>query len=140
MGHRSHYVEPKPDSMVTMVSLTSILPPILAVSAVAYAILAVRVARTTPENPNNLISIFLFLVAGMVSGAALSYGATDANVFGVGRTLSFFSAGFVPVVFFLIYREFTVGKAHPILIALLCTIPMATTVLALTNSMHHMLW
>ena len=140
MGHRSHYVVPKPDSMVNMVSLTSILPPILAVSAVAYAVLAVRVARTTPENPNNLISIFLFLVAGMVSGSAFSYGATDANLYGIGRTLSFFSAGFIPVVFYLIYREFTVGRAHPILIAMLCTIPMATTVLALTNSMHHMIW
>jgi len=140
MRNRSHYVVPKPDSMANMVSFTSVLPPILAVSAVAHAVLAVRVARTTPQNPNNLISIFMFLVAGMVSGAAFSYGAMDANFFGVGRTLSFFSAGFVPVVFFLIYREFAVGKAHPILIAMLCTIPMATTVLALTNSMHNMLW
>ena len=140
MGHRSHYVVPKPDSMAGMVSLTSILPPILAVSAVAYAVLAVRVARTTPQNPSNLISIFLFLVAGMVSGSAFSYGATDANLYGIGRTLSFFSAGFVPVVFYLIYRQFTVGKAHPILIVMLCIIPMATTVLALTNSMHGMIW
>ncbi len=140
MGHRSHYVVLKPDSMVNMVSFTSILPPILAVSAVAYAALAVLVARTTPQNPNNLISIFLFLVAGMVSGSAFSYGATDANLYGIGRTLSFFSAGFVPVVFYLIYREFTVGKAHPILVAMLCIIPMATTVLALTNSMHYMIW
>ncbi len=140
MGHRSHYVALKPDSMVIMVPFTSILPPILAVAAVAYAVLAVRVARTTPQNPNNLISIFLFLVAGMVAGSAFSYGATDANLYGIGRTLSFFSAGFVPVVFYLIYREFTVGKAHPILIAMLCIIPMATTVLALTNSMHDMIW
>ena len=140
MRHRSHYVAPKPDSMAGMVSLTSILPPILAVSAVAYAVLAVRVARTTPQNPNNLISIFLFLVAGMVAGSAFSYGATDATLYGIGRTLSFFSAGFVPVVFYLIYREFTVGKAHPILVAMLCIIPMATTVLALTNSMHEMIW
>ncbi len=140
MRHTSHYVVPKPDSMGFMVSLTSVLPPILAVAAVAYAVLAVRVARTTPQNPNNLISFFLFLVAGMAAGSAFSYGATDANMYGIGRTLSFFSAGFVPVVFYLIYREFTVGKAHPILIAMLCIIPMATTVLALTNSMHEMIW
>jgi len=130
MRHTSHYVVPKPDSMGFMVSLTSILPPILAVAAVAYAVLAIRVARTTPQNPNNLISFFLFLVAGMIAGSAFSYGATDANLYGIGRTLSFFSAGFVPVVFYLIYREFTVGKVHPMLIAMLCIIPMATTVLA----------
>ncbi len=140
MRHRSHYVVPQPVSMSGMVSWTTLLPPVLAVSAVAYAILAVRVARTTPQNSNNLISFFLCLIAGMVAGSAFSYGAVDANLYGIGRTLSFFSAGFIPVVFYLIYREFAVGRAHPILIAMLCIIPMATTVLALTNSMHGMLW
>ena len=57
-----------------------------------------------------MVSFFLFLIAGMVAGSAFSYGATDATLYGIGRTLSFFSAGFVPVVFYMIYREFTVGR------------------------------
>lgn len=123
-----------------MVSLTQIIPPVLAVSAVAYAALAVRVSRSTPQNPNNLMSFFLFLIAGMVAGSAFSYGATDATMYGIGRTLTFFSAGFVPIVFYLIYREFTVGRPHVLTIVMLAIIPIATTGLALTNSYHGIIW
>ena len=140
MRIRSHYVVPVPDSMTNMLSLTQILPPFLAVSAIAYALLAVRVARSTPQNPNNLVSFFLFLIAGMIAGSAFSYGATDATLYGIGRTLSFCAAGFVPIAFYLIYREFTVGHPHVIFIVMLAIIPFATTVLAMTNSQHNMIW
>ncbi len=128
MRNRSHYVAPVPDSITNMLPTDpDICPPVLAVSAAAYASLAVRVARSTPQNPNNLVSFFLFLLAGMVAGSAFSYGATDATLYGIGRTLSFFSAGFVPIVFYLIYREFTVGRPHALLIVMLAIIPVATT-------------
>ena len=140
MRHRSHYVVPDTDSIAQMLSLTQFLPPVLAFSACAYAALAVRVARTTPQNPNNLVSFFLFLIAGMVAGSAFSYGATDATLYGIGRTLSFFSAGFVSVVFYMIYREFTVGPPPAIFIIVLAIIPVSTTALALTNSQHQMIW
>ncbi len=140
MRNRSHYVAPVPDSMTTMLPTTLYLPAILAVSAAAYAILAVRVARSTPQNPNNMVSFFLFLLAGMIAGSAFSYGASDATFYGIGRTLSFFSAGFVPIAFYLIYREFTVGRPHTLLIVVMAIIPVATTILALTNSLHHMIW
>jgi len=140
MRNRSHYVAPVPDSITNMLPTTLYLPAILAVSAAAYAILAVRVARSTPQNPNNMVSFFLFLLAGMIAGSAFSYGATDATLYGIGRTLSFFSAGFVPVAFYLIYREFTVGRPHTLLIVVMAIIPVATTILAMTNSQHHMIW
>jgi diguanylate cyclase (GGDEF)-like protein/PAS domain S-box-containing protein len=140
MRHRSHYVVPVPVSITGMFSMTSYLPAILAVSAAAYAILAVWVARSTPQNPNNMVTFFLFLLAGMVAGSAFSYGATDATLYGIGRTLSFFSAGFVPIAFYLIYRGFTVGRPHPLLIVVMAIIPVATTILAMTNSQHHMIW
>ena len=77
---------------------TELLAPALGVSSAAYAILAVWVARSSPQNPNNLVSFFLFLIAGMVAGSAFSYGATDATLYGIGRTLSFCFSGFVPIV------------------------------------------
>jgi diguanylate cyclase (GGDEF)-like protein/PAS domain S-box-containing protein len=123
-----------------MLPTTLYMPAILAVSAAAYAILAVWVARSTPQNPNNVISFFLFLLAGMIAGSAFSYGATDVTLYGIGRTLTFFSAGFVPIAFYLIYREFTVGRPHALLIVVLAIIPVATTILAMTNSQHHMIW
>ncbi len=122
-----------------MNALTEFIPPVLAVSATAYMALAMYVAWLTP-NSNNHVSLFLALVAGLVAGAAFSYGAENATMFGIGRTLSFFSAGFIPVVFFLIYREATVGPPHPLLVAMLVIVPVVTTGLALTNSVHNMIW
>ncbi len=120
--------------------LDLIVTPFLAVTAIAYAVLAVHVARSAPQYANNMVSFLLFLIAGMLTGSAFSYGATDANFYGIGRTLSFFSAGFIPIVFYIIYREFTVGAPNPLLIIMLSIIPVATTGLALTNSMHNIIW
>lgn len=120
--------------------LTQILPAVFGFSAVLYLWLAVRVSRASAESSNNAISYFLFLIGMMIAGSAFSYGATDANIFGIGRTLTFFSAGFIPVVFYGIYREFTVGKPNGIVLALLSIIPIISTGLAMTNELHHLIW
>ena len=122
-----------------MVALTEFIPSILAVSAAAYVALAIRVARSA-QNSNGLVSFFFALVAGMVAGAAFAYQAESATMYGIGRTLSFFSAGFIPVVFFLIYREYTVGPPSALFVSVLVIVPVVTTGLALTNSLHEMIW
>ncbi len=121
-------------------TLELVLPPVLGVSAVGYAVLAVRVSRSGPQYANSTVSFFLLLCASLIAGTAFSYGATDPNLYGIGRTLSFFSGGFIPIVFYYLYREYTVGPPSGILIAMLAIIPMATTALALTNSMHNIIW
>ena len=123
-----------------MIALTTIVPLVLAVFAVLYLGLAAFVARSTPQNPNHLISGFHVLIACYVASAAFSYGATDATLFGVGRVLALFSASFIPVMFYLVYRRYTVGAPHPLVIAMLSIVPIATTVLALTNAQHGMIW
>jgi diguanylate cyclase (GGDEF)-like protein/PAS domain S-box-containing protein len=120
--------------------LSPLVAPFLAVFAVAYAGLAVRVSRTGPQYANNMVSFFLFLIAGMVAGSAFKYGATDASLFGIGQTLGLFSAGFIPVVFYVIYREYTVGSPSAVIIVMLSIVPLVTTALALTNSMHSIIW
>ena len=120
--------------------LSPLVTPFLAIFAVAYAGLAVRVSRSGAQHSNNMVSFFLFLIAGMIAGSAFSYGTTDANLFGIGRTLSFFSAGFIPVAFYIVYREYTVGPPNTLIIVMLSIVPVATTVLALTNSMHNLIW
>jgi diguanylate cyclase (GGDEF)-like protein/PAS domain S-box-containing protein len=122
-----------------MNGLIELVPPILAVSAVAYVVLAIHVGRSEP-NSNKLVSVFLALVAGMVAGAAFSFNADSVTMYSIGRTLGFFSAGFIPVVFFLVYREYTVGPPGSLLVSILIIIPVVTTGLALTNSMHNMIW
>jgi len=123
-----------------MDQLDAVLPGIFAFAAIVYLWLAVRVSRVSDASSNNAISYFLFLVGMMVAGSAFSHNATDPNIFGIGRTLAFFSAGFLPVVLFRIYREFTVGNPHGLVLALLSIIPLITTVLAMTNELHHMIW
>ncbi len=117
--------------------LESALPMILAVAAVVYLGLAVFVSRSSPQS---IIGFFLFLLGIMVAGSAFSYGTTDPNLYGIGRVLSFFAAGFIPVAFYSIYRQYTVGPARTLIIAILSIIPIATTALAMTNAMHGMIW
>jgi diguanylate cyclase (GGDEF)-like protein/PAS domain S-box-containing protein len=120
--------------------ISPLITPFLAIIAIAYAALAVRVSRYGTQYANSNVSFFLFLIAGMLAGSAFSFQASDVTYYGIGRTLSFFSAGFIPVVFYAIYREYTVGPPNAIFILMLSIVPMATTALALTNSMHNIIW
>jgi diguanylate cyclase (GGDEF)-like protein/PAS domain S-box-containing protein len=120
--------------------LVPLITPFLAIASFAYAALAVSVSSTGDQYANRTVSIFLFLIAGMLAGSAFSYGAIDATVYGIGRTLSFFCAGFIPVAFYVIYREYTVGAPSALTIAILSVVPLLTTGLALSNSMHNMIW
>ena len=98
-----------------MEQLTLVLPTAFGFAAVVYLWLSVRVSRASSQSENNAISYFLFLIAAMVGGSAFSYGTTDGNMYGIGRTLSFFSAGFLPVVLYTIYRQYTVGPPRPLI-------------------------
>ena len=117
-----------------------LLVPFLAIAAIAYAVLSVRVSRAGPKHANSMISLFLFLVACMLAGSAFSHQATDLSLYNIGRTFTFFSSSFIPVVFYLIYREYTIGPPHVVMVVVMCIVPTLTTALALTNSMHHLIW
>jgi diguanylate cyclase (GGDEF)-like protein/PAS domain S-box-containing protein len=123
-----------------METLELFLRPTLGVAAVLYLALAVRVARAGPQHRSSVIAFFFFLAGALVAGAAFSYTTNDPSIYGIGRTLTFFASGFLPIAFYVVYREYTVGPPSAILIAMLSVIPIATTVLALTNSMHEITW
>ena len=120
--------------------LETLLPAVFAVTTVLYLWLAVRVSRASVEHANSTISYFLFLIGLMIAGSAFSYEARDPLIYGIGRTLTFFSGGFLPVALYSIYRDFTVGKAPPLLIVALSIIPLLSTVLAMTNELHGLMW
>ncbi len=115
----------------------SLLPPLFGLAAVLYLGLAAYVSRSAPDS---LVAFFLFLIGIMIAGTAFSYGTDDQTLYGIGRTLAFFSAGFLPVAFYMIYRQYTEGPASSLMIAILSIIPITTTVLCLTNSMHNIIW
>ena len=123
-----------------MGDLELFLRPVFALAATLYLGLAIYVARSSAAHTNSVIAFFLFLIGVLVAGTAFSYGTQDPNIYGIGRVLSFFASGFLPIAFYIVYREYTVGAPGPLIIAMLSVIPIATTVLALTNSVHNVIW
>ena len=107
--------------------LETFLRPAFAISAIIYVGLAIHVSRSSPQYANNIIAFFLALVGVLVSGTAFSYGTTDPTIYGIGRVLTFSASGFLPIAFYVVYREYTVGPPRAILIAILSVIPIATT-------------
>ena len=120
--------------------LDVLLRPFFAIAALIYIGLAFRVSRSAPEYSNNIISFFLALLGVYVLGAAFSHNATESSIYGIGRVLTFGASGFLSLTFYLIYRQFTTGPPRPIFVAVLSIVPIATTILAMTNSMHNMMW
>lgn len=118
-------------------ALEVLLTPVFGLSSMLYLGLAVYVSRSSPQS---IIGFILFLIGVMIGGTAFSYGTTDAGLYGIGRVLSFFSAGFIPVAFYVVYCQYTVGPPKKIVIAFMSLIPIATTILALSNSMHSIIW
>ncbi|ANO51001.1 hypothetical protein BA177_07060 [Woeseia oceani] len=105
-----------------------------------YLWLAMRVQRAASDSSSNTISYFLFLVGTMVLGTAFSLNTQDPDLYGIGRALTYFSAGFIPVAIYYQYREYTIGPPPAWFIGLLCVIPAITTVLAITNPLHELIW
>ncbi len=123
-----------------MSAFSPITTAFLAVASVAYLVLSARVSRHGPLYSDHLGGFLLLLIAGLLAGSAFSYGTNDVDFYGIGQTLIFFSTGFIPVVFYLIYRGYTVGPPNALTVIVLCIVPLSTSMLALTNSMHHILW
>ncbi len=121
-------------------NLELILRPIFAIAALAYLGLSIYVARSSVQYTNNIIAFFLFLIGSLVAGTAFAYGTQDPNIYGIGRTLSLFASGFLPIAFYIVYRDYTVGAPSPIIVAMLAVIPIASTALALTNPIHNIIW
>ena len=120
--------------------LPQTLPLAFGLSAAIYLGLAVALARRSEETANSSISYFLFLIGAFVAGAAFSYQATDLTLFSIGRVLTLFAAGFIPVMLYRLYREYSgIPPSTPMMLAL-SIIPAVTTGLAITNPIHGLLW
>jgi len=123
-----------------MAMLAQILPVAFGLSAVIYLSLAVRVARNPQGTANAAISYLLLLVGTLVAGAAFWFGTADFTLFRIGRVLTVFAAGFMPIAMYRLYRDYIGEPLPPAMLLLLSLIPSVTTLLALTNPVHGLLW
>jgi diguanylate cyclase (GGDEF)-like protein/PAS domain S-box-containing protein len=117
--------------------LDTVLPTVFALSSAIYLGLAVYVARSSPQS---IVGYFLFLIGILIAGTVFTYGSADPHLYGIGRTLTFFAAGFLPIAFYSIYRQYTSGLPGPLLLAALSVVPVLTVLLAVTNPLHNMIW
>ena len=115
----------------------ALVVPVLALGALGYLALAVYISRRSPQS---FVGFFLFLIGMLVTGSVLSLSQSDLNVFGIGRVIAYFSAGFMPVVFYAIYRQYIEAPPSRWLLLVLSIIPTVTTLLALTNPLHYLIW
>ena len=120
-----------------MPGMETLLPPIFGIAALIYLGLAVYVSRSSPQS---VIGFLMFLMGVMVAGTAFAYGATDLTLFNIGRVFNFAAAALLPVAFYVVYRQFTAGPPNKFILAALLVIPLCTTLLALTNSWHGIIW
>ena len=117
-----------------------LVPVLFACAASAYGWVAVRLYRSGREPGANIAALFSFLLGTMILGSAFAYAAADATLYSIGFVLRFFSDGFLPVVLYLLYRHYTASRPHAAVVTALCVVPVTTTILALTNPLHHLLW
>ena len=121
-------------------NLTLILPLVFAIAAIIYLWLGIRTSHQAGPEEYNAIGPILFLIGVMIAGSALTFNTIDPAVYNVGRVLGFFSAGFLPVVLFTIYRQYVVGTPSKQVLAVLSIVPVLTLILAVSNPWHNMLW
>jgi PAS domain S-box-containing protein len=120
--------------------LDLILTIVFGLASLLYLWLALRVARTSSRTESKSVSYFLGLLGMMIGGSAFAYATSDSTLFSAGFALRFFSGGFLPVVLYLIYREYTIGPPPGLLLIALCVVPITTSLLAITNPLHQMIW
>lgn len=118
-------------------TLESLLPTTFSFAAMMYLWLAVRASRASASHT---IAYLLLLIGTMVAGSALSFNTDDHSLYSIGRVLSLFSTGFLPVALYYVYRDYTVGPPGRWVLISLCIIPSVSTVLAITNPLHFMIW
>ena len=103
---------------------------VFGLAALLYLALATRVSRAAVGPSNRAISSFLFLIGLMVAGSAFSHNTANANLYGIGRTLAVFSSSFLPLMFNIIYREFTIGRPSVTVLVTLSIVPVMSVLLA----------
>lgn len=120
--------------------LDTSLPLILIAACLCYLWLAVVAARVSSTMAGSPISYFLLLIGGWLAGCAFEFNTADANLYGIGRTLTFLSTGFLPVVVFAFSLQYSDISRKRWLIGAASIVPLVSILLTVTNPMHHLIW
>jgi len=113
---------------------------VLALTAVMYAMLGLRLLRTPQELGSVPLGTLFWVIAFWVLGGAIEQFADSFYVFSIGRTGHFIGTALLPLVALVTFREYTGQTTSTHLAILLAIIPTVSIVFAATNSYHEFMW
>lgn len=128
-----------PESNANM-NLDAAVSVVLVLSAVCYMLLTLRLVTGTRAIGSLPLAATFGIIAIWVLGGAVETMATTLPVFTIGRVSHFFGTALVPVSLLICFREVTGSRTAKLGIAALLVIPVASIVLASTNTSHELMW
>lgn len=116
------------------------LSTLLAFSAACYLMMGSRLVAAKREVGSMPIGVLFVVISIWVAGGAVELLAESFAVFSIGRTGHFIGTALVPIVAYVCFREYTGSETPARTLLLLSIIPLASVLLAATNSGHEFMW
>lgn len=86
------------------------------------------------------IGVLFVVISIWVAGGGIELLSDSIAVFSIGRTGHFIGTALVPIVAYVCFREYTGSETPARTLSLLSIIPLASVLLAATNSDHEFMW
>lgn len=116
------------------------LSVLLIFAAACYALLGLRLVMSRREVGSVPIGVLFIVVSIWVMGGAIEMISSDFFTFSIGRTGHFVGTAIVPIVAYVVFREYTGTETSGSRLAVLLIMPTISISLAATNQYHELMW
>lgn len=116
------------------------LSALLIFSAACYLMMGSRLVVSRSAVGSMPIGVLFILISIWVAGGGIELLADTFAVFSIGRTGHFIGTALAPIVAFVCFREYTGSDTPGRTLAWLSIIPLASVLLAATNTYHEFMW
>ena len=116
------------------------LSALLVFTAACYLMMGSRLVAAKREVGSMPIGVLFVVISIWVAGGGIELLSDSIAVFSIGRTGHFIGTALVPIVAYVCFREYTGSETPARTLSLLSIIPLASVLLAATNSDHEFMW
>ena len=116
------------------------LSVLLIFAAACYALLGLRLVLSRREVGSVPIGVLFIVISFWVMGGAIELISSDFFTFSIGRTGHFVGTSLVPIVAYVVFREYTGTDTSASRLAVLLIMPTISISLAATNQYHELMW
>lgn len=121
-------------------NLDVMLSTILIFSAACYLLLGIRLVASRREVGSVPLGVLFVVIAFWVMGGAVELMSTTFYLFSIGRTGHFIGTALVPIVVYILFREYTGSDTPTRTVVMLLIVPVVSITLAATNQFHEFMW